>query len=43
VPLPFWLDPAAVVDILLVGWCSWTSGMSPKVGSSEPLAMVESF
>jgi hypothetical protein len=25
--------------MLLVGWCSWTSGMSVKVGCSGPLVM----
>jgi hypothetical protein len=29
-PLPFWLEPAAVVD-MLVG-CSWIYGMLSKVG-----------
>jgi hypothetical protein len=40
-PSPFWLEPAVVVDMLLAGWCSWTLGMSPKVGCSEPSIMVE--
>jgi hypothetical protein len=32
----FWLDPAAMVDVLLVGcWCS-SSGISPKVACSRP-------
>jgi hypothetical protein len=35
VPPPFWLDPATVVDIV-AGWCSWSSGMSLKVGCSDP-------
>jgi hypothetical protein len=39
-PPRFWRDPAAAVD-MLAGWCSWTSGMSPKDGCSEPSAMVE--
>jgi hypothetical protein len=38
-PPPFWLDPAAVVD-MLAGWYSWTSRISPKAGCSEPLVMV---
>jgi hypothetical protein len=40
-PPPFWLEPVAVVDMLLAGWCSWTSGISPKVGCSGPSVMVE--
>jgi hypothetical protein len=40
-PPPFWLDPATVVDMLLVGWCNCTSGMTPKVEWFEPSAMVE--
>jgi hypothetical protein len=40
VPPPFWLEPTAVVD-MLVGWCSWTSRMSLKVEHSEPLGMVQ--
>jgi hypothetical protein len=39
--LPLWLDPTAMVDILLAGWCSWTLRMSPKVECSDPLVMVE--
>jgi hypothetical protein len=39
VPPSFLLEPAVVVDMLLVGWCSWTSGMSVKVGCSGPLVM----
>jgi hypothetical protein len=39
-PLLFWLEPAAVVD-MLAGWCSWTSRMSLKVERSEPSAMAE--
>jgi hypothetical protein len=34
VPPPFWLEPAAVVNILLASSCSWTLGLSPKVGCS---------
>jgi hypothetical protein len=42
VPLTFWLDVLlAVMDVLLAGCYNWTSGMSPKVGCSEPSAMVE--
>jgi hypothetical protein len=42
VPSPFWLEPmAVVVDMLLVGLCSWTSGISPKAGCSGPSVMVE--
>jgi hypothetical protein len=33
--------PRAVVDMLLVSWCSWTSGMSSKAGCSGPSVMVE--
>jgi hypothetical protein len=40
VPPPFWLDPIAAVDIV-VGWCSWSSGMSPKVGCSDPSVKVD--
>jgi hypothetical protein len=29
-----------MVDIV-VGWCSWSSGMSPKVGCSDPSTMVD--
>jgi hypothetical protein len=29
-----------VVD-MLVGWCSWTSRMTPKVECSKPSVMVE--
>jgi hypothetical protein len=35
VPPPFWLQPAAVVD-MLVG-CNWISGMLLKVGFSMAL------
>jgi hypothetical protein len=35
---PFWLEPIAVVGIL-VG-CSWTCGMASKVGCSAPSRMV---
>jgi hypothetical protein len=35
------MDPVAVVDMLLAGWCSWTLGMSPKVGCFDPSAMAE--
>jgi hypothetical protein len=38
-PPPIWLDPVAVVD-MLAGWCSWTSGMSPKAGFSGPSVMA---
>jgi hypothetical protein len=31
----------AVVDVLLAMCCNWISGMSPKVGCSEPSTMVE--
>jgi hypothetical protein len=41
VPLPFGLEHVAVVVMLLVGWCSWTSGMSPKAGCSGPSVIVE--
>jgi hypothetical protein len=34
-PLPFWLEPAATLDVFLVDWCSWTLGMLPKVGCSN--------
>jgi hypothetical protein len=40
-PLAFWLDPAAVVEVLLVGCKTLTSRMSPRVGFSEPSTMVE--
>jgi hypothetical protein len=40
VPPSFSLDLATVVDIM-AGWCSWSSGMSLKVGCSDPLAMVD--
>jgi hypothetical protein len=39
-PPVFWLDPAAMVGVLLAGRSTWTSGISPKVGCSEPLVMV---
>jgi hypothetical protein len=29
-----------VVDMLLVGWCSWTLGISVKARCSRPLVMV---
>jgi hypothetical protein len=38
-PPPFWLESTAVVDIM-AGWCSWSSGISPKVGCSDPSTMV---
>jgi hypothetical protein len=41
VPPPFWLGTAAVTDMLLVGWCSWTLGISPKAGCSGHSVMVE--
>jgi hypothetical protein len=41
VPLMLWHDPGAVVEVLLLGRSTSTSGMSPKVGCSEPSAMVE--
>jgi hypothetical protein len=41
VPLPFWLEPAAVVNMLLASWCSWTLGFSPKIGCSEPSVIAE--
>jgi hypothetical protein len=41
VPPLFWLEPTAVVDMLLAGWSSWTSRISPKVECSEPSVMVE--
>jgi hypothetical protein len=40
-PLTFLLDLVVVVNVLLAGYCSWTSGMSPKVGCSELSVMVE--
>jgi hypothetical protein len=40
-PPVFWLDPAAMVGVLLAGRSTWTSGISPKVGCSEPLVMVQ--
>jgi hypothetical protein len=40
-PQPFCLKPTVMVDMLLAGWCSCTSGMSPKAKFSRPLAMVE--
>jgi hypothetical protein len=36
--LPFWLEPAAVVD-MLAGY-SWTCGMVSKVRCSAPSTMV---
>jgi hypothetical protein len=39
-PSLVWLDPGAVVYIV-AGWCSWNSGMSPKVGCSDHSAMVD--
>jgi hypothetical protein len=41
VPPPFWLEPTAVVDMLLAGWCSCTSGLSPKARFSGPSMLVE--
>jgi hypothetical protein len=41
VPSVFWLDPAAVVDMLLTRCCSWTPGISPKVGCSNPSMILE--
>jgi hypothetical protein len=35
---PFWLEPAAVVNVL--SGCGWTRGMVSKVGCFTPLAMV---
>jgi hypothetical protein len=40
VPLPFWLDPATVVDIV-AGWCNWSSKMSLKVGCLDPSVMID--
>jgi hypothetical protein len=40
VPLSFWLDPAVAVDIV-ANWCSWSSGISLKVGCLDPSAMVD--
>jgi hypothetical protein len=43
-PPTFWLDPAAVVKmLLLVGYCNSTSRMSLKVVCSRTLMMVEIF
>jgi hypothetical protein len=44
-PPAFWLDPAAVVEVLLLlaRCCNSTSRMSPKATCSRPLAMVERF
>jgi hypothetical protein len=43
-PPTFWLDPAAVVEtLLLVGYCNSTSGMLPKAACSRPSVMVERF
>jgi hypothetical protein len=39
-PLTFWLDPAAVVDTLLVGYWSSSSGISPKAACSRPYAIA---
>jgi hypothetical protein len=36
----FWLETDDVKDIV-DAWCSWSSGMSPKVGCSDPSAMVD--
>jgi hypothetical protein len=41
VPPMFWLDHAAVVEVLLAECRTSTSRMSPKVGCSEPSAMME--
>jgi hypothetical protein len=41
VPLTFWLDPAVVVETLLGGGNTSTSGMSSKVACSKPSVMVE--
>jgi hypothetical protein len=40
-PSMFLLDPAAVVEVLLAGSRTSTFVMSPKVGCSKPLEMVE--
>jgi hypothetical protein len=39
-PLAFWLDPVAVVEVLLAGCRTSTSGISPRVACSEPSTMV---
>jgi hypothetical protein len=39
-PLTFWLDPAAVVDALLVGYWSSSSGILPKAACSRPSAIA---
>jgi hypothetical protein len=43
VPFIFWLNPTTVVEVLLARCRTSTSGMSLKVGCSEPSTMVESF
>jgi hypothetical protein len=40
-PTAFWLDPAAVMEVLLAGCNTSTSGMSPNVKCSEPSVIVE--
>jgi hypothetical protein len=42
-PPTFWLDPTAVVEVLLAGCRISASEMSSKVECSEPSAMVERF
>jgi hypothetical protein len=43
-PLAFWLDPAVVVEMLLMAGCCYsTSVMSPKVACSRPSVVVERF
>jgi hypothetical protein len=41
VPPTFFLDPGAVVEVLLARLSTLISGMSPKVRCSEPSMMVE--
>jgi hypothetical protein len=41
VPLAFWLDPVAVVEVLLAGCRTSTFRISSRVRCSRPSAMVE--
>jgi hypothetical protein len=44
VPPRLWLDPGAVVEVLLLaGCCNSTFGTSSKAACSSPSAMVERF